>query len=88
MLLMFGVGLHFSLDDLLAVRRIAVPGAVVQTDVATALGIGTALLWGWTFGAGLAFGLSLSVASTVALLRAFGAPGYWNRLTAVPLWAG
>ena len=51
MLLMFGVGLHFSLDDLLAVRRIAVPGALVQIAVATALGVSTAMLWGWTFGA-------------------------------------
>src|SRR5688572_5342971 len=63
MLLMFGVGLHFSLDDLLTVRRIAVPGAIVQIAVATVLGMGTAMLWGWTFGAGLVFGLSLSVAS-------------------------
>ena len=75
MLLMFGVGLHFSLDDLLAVRRIAVPGAIVQIAVATALGMGTAMLWGWTFGAGLVFGLSLSVASTVVLLRALEARG-------------
>jgi monovalent cation:H+ antiporter-2, CPA2 family len=75
MLLMFGVGLHFSLDDLLAVRRIAVPGALVQIAVATALGTGTAMLWGWTFGAGLVFGLSLSVASTVVLLRALEAHG-------------
>src|SRR6185503_3685927 len=48
MLLMFGVGLHFSLDDLLAVRRIAVPGALVQIAVATALGASTAMLWGWS----------------------------------------
>jgi CPA2 family monovalent cation:H+ antiporter-2 len=70
MLLMFGVGLHFSLDDLLAVRKIAVPGAIVQIAVATALGIGTARLWGWSVGAALVFGLALSVASTVVLLRA------------------
>ncbi len=70
MLLMFGVGLHFSLGDLMAVRRIAVPGAVVQIAVATALGVATALFWGWTFGAALVFGLALSVASTVVLLRA------------------
>ncbi len=69
-LLMFGVGLHFSLDDLLAVRRIAVPGAILQIAVATALGVGVATLWGWSLGAGLVFGLALSVASTVVLLRA------------------
>jgi CPA2 family monovalent cation:H+ antiporter-2 len=70
MLLMFGVGLHFSLGDLMAVRRIAVPGAIVQIAVATALGVATALFWGWAFGAALVFGLALSVASTVVLLRA------------------
>ena len=70
MLLMFGVGLHFSLGDLMAVRRIAVPGAIVQIAAATALGMATALLWGWAFGAALVFGLALSVASTVVLLRA------------------
>ncbi len=69
-LLMFGVGLHFSLRDLMSVRAIAVPGAVVQMGVATALGLGLALLLGWGVGAGLIFGLSLSVASTVVLLRA------------------
>ena len=73
MLLMFGVGLHFSLDDLLAVRRIAVPGALVQIAVATALGVSTARLWGWSFGASLVLGLCLSVASTVVLLRALEA---------------
>ena len=70
MLLMFGVGLHFSLSDLMAVRRIAVPGAIVQISVATALGVATALFWGWAFGAALVLGLALSVASTVVLLRA------------------
>ncbi|MGH8729776.1 MAG: cation:proton antiporter, partial [Burkholderiales bacterium] len=70
MLLMFGVGLHFSLDDLLAVRRIALPGAVAQIAVATALGMAVTTLWGWSFGAGIVFGLALSVASTVVLLRA------------------
>ncbi|MFP5439947.1 MAG: YbaL family putative K(+) efflux transporter [Gammaproteobacteria bacterium] len=69
-LLMFGVGLHFSLDDLLSVRRIALPGAIAQILVATLLGIGLAAFWGWSFGAGLVFGLALSVASTVVLLRA------------------
>ena len=70
MLLMFGVGLHFSLDDLLAVRRIALPGAMLQIAVATVMGMGLAYLWDWSLGAGLVFGLSLSVASTVVLLRA------------------
>lgn len=69
-LLMFGVGLHFSLADLLSVRRIALPGALAQIGVATALGAGVATLWGWSLGAGLVFGLALSVASTVVLLRA------------------
>jgi CPA2 family monovalent cation:H+ antiporter-2 len=69
-LLMFGVGLHFSLRDLLSVRKIAVPGAVVQIAAATAMGIGLAYLAGWGLQAGIVFGLSLSVASTVVLLRA------------------
>ena len=75
MLLMFGVGLHFSLDDLLAVRKIAVPGAIVQIAVATGLGAGTALWWGWPAGEAVVFGLALSVASTVVLLRALEAKG-------------
>lgn len=75
MLLMFGVGLHFSFDDLLAVRRIAVPGAIVQILVAVALGTGTALYWGWPIGGALVFGLCLSVASTVVLLRALDSRG-------------
>ena len=69
-LLMFGVGLHFSLKDLLSVRRIAIPGAIGQILVATAAGLALALMMGWSIGAGLIFGLSLSVASTVVLLRA------------------
>src|SRR5713101_7764931 len=69
-LLMFGVGLHFSLNDLLSVRAIALPGAVVQIGVASLMGLGLALFMGWTVGAGLVFGLALSVASTVVLLRA------------------
>ncbi|MBX9399993.1 Kef family K(+) transporter [Lysobacter sp. BMK333-48F3] len=69
-LLMFGVGLHFSLRDLLEVKGIALPGAVVQIVVATALGWGMAWMLGWSHGAGLVFGLALSVASTVVLLRA------------------
>src|SRR5436190_650469 len=75
MLLMFGVGLHFSLDDLKAVRGIALPGAVVQILVSTAIGTATAMLWGWSFGAGLVLGLALSVASTVVLLKALEARG-------------
>lgn len=70
MLLMFGVGLHFSLSDLMAVKGIAIPGALVQIVVAVALGMGTAHLWGWPLGAALVFGLCLSVASTVVLLKA------------------
>jgi CPA2 family monovalent cation:H+ antiporter-2 len=70
MLLMFGVGLHFSLDDLLAVRRIALPGAIVQIVIATELGMAATSLWGWSLSAGIVFGLALSVASTVVLLRA------------------
>ena len=69
-LLMFGVGTHFSIRDLVAVRRVALPGAFTQIIVATALGAGVATLWGWSLGAGIIFGLSLSVASTVVLLRA------------------
>jgi CPA2 family monovalent cation:H+ antiporter-2 len=69
-LLMFGVGLHFSIDDLLAVRGIAVPGAIAQITVATAAGVVLALVLGWSIGAGLVLGLALSVASTVVLLRA------------------
>jgi len=69
-LLMFGVGLHFSLKDLLSVRTIAIPGAVVQIGVATCLGLGLGGALGWSVPAGLVFGLALSVASTVVLLRA------------------
>jgi monovalent cation:H+ antiporter-2, CPA2 family len=68
-LLMFGVGMHFSVDDLWAMRTIAVPGAIIQILVATSLGAMVAFFWGWPFGAGLIFGLALSVASTVVLLR-------------------
>jgi CPA2 family monovalent cation:H+ antiporter-2 len=69
-LLMFGVGLHFTLQDLLSVRTIAIPGALVQITSATVLGLGLAWVLGWTVAAGLVFGLALSVASTVVLLRA------------------
>jgi monovalent cation:H+ antiporter-2, CPA2 family len=75
MLLMFGVGLHFSLKDLMAVKAIAVPGAIVQIAVATLLGTGVALLWDWSLGGAIVFGLCLSVASTVVLLRALEAKG-------------
>ena len=80
MLMMFGVGLHFSIQDLLAVRRIAIPGAIVQIGVATALGMATALWWGWSAGGALVFGLALSVASTVVLLRALEARGLLSSL--------
>jgi CPA2 family monovalent cation:H+ antiporter-2 len=69
-LLMFGVGLHFSLHDLLSVKAVAVPGAVGQMVLVSALGFGLARLMGWTSGAGVVFGLALSVASTVVVLRA------------------
>jgi monovalent cation:H+ antiporter-2, CPA2 family len=69
-LLMFGVGLHFSLSDLRSVSAIAVPGAIVQIAVATLMGLAVAMLMGWTVSGGLVFGLALSVASTVVLLRA------------------
>ncbi len=80
MLLMFGVGLHFSMKDLLAVKRIALPGAVLQIVVATALGALTATWWGWPLGASLVFGLALSVASTVVLLRALESRGQLESL--------
>ena len=69
-LLMFGVGLHFSLKDLLSVRALAIPGAIVQIGGATLLGLALATSMGWSLGAGLIFGLALSVASTVVLLKA------------------
>ena len=81
MLLMFGVGLHFSLADLLSVRKIALPGAVVQMAVATLMGMGLALWWGWAPGAALVFGISLSVASTVVLLRALESLGLLDSFT-------
>lgn len=80
MLLMFGVGLHFSLDDLLSVRRIALPGAVVQIAVATLMGMAVSWFWGWSMGAGLVFGLALSVASTVVLLKALESRGVLESL--------
>ncbi|HKW54890.1 MAG TPA: cation:proton antiporter, partial [Stellaceae bacterium] len=69
-LLMFGVGLHFSLQDLLSVRKIVIPGAVVQIALSTLFGMGLAWLLGWSAGTGLVFGLALSVASTVVLMHA------------------
>ena len=75
MLLMFGVGLHFSLDDLMKVRGIALPGALLQIAAALAMGYGLATWWGWSWGAGLVFGMTLSVASTVVLLKALEARG-------------
>lgn len=75
MLLMFGIGLHFSLEDLLAVRRIAIPGALAQMSAASAFGAAVALLWGWSPGAAIVLGLALSVASTVVLLRALESRG-------------
>jgi CPA2 family monovalent cation:H+ antiporter-2 len=70
MLLMFGVGLHFSIGDLIAVKKIAIPGALFQMIVATTLGYFVATSWGWSLMGSVIFGLSLSVASTVVLLRA------------------
>ncbi|MCU0833040.1 MAG: cation:proton antiporter [Chromatiaceae bacterium] len=70
MLMMFGVGLHFSVADLMAVRRLAIPGAIGQIAIATAIGLGLTHTWGWSLGAGLVLGLSLSVASTVVLIKA------------------
>ena len=69
-LLMFGVGIHFSVRDLLAVRGVALPGAIVQSTVATLIGVGLATALGWGLAAGIVLGLCLSVASTVVLLRA------------------
>lgn len=75
MLLMFGVGLHFSLKDLLQVRRIALPGALLQMAISTVAGWVLAHGWGWSDGAALIFGLSVSVASTVVLLKALESRG-------------
>jgi CPA2 family monovalent cation:H+ antiporter-2 len=67
--LMFGVGLHFSLRDLWAVRAVAIPGAVMQVVISTVLGLALTQLWGWSISAGLVLGFALSIASTVVLLR-------------------
>ena len=69
-LLMFGVGLHFSLKDLMAVKSIAIPGAIAQIAVATLLGMALSAVLGWSLMTGIVFGLCLSTASTVVLLRA------------------
>ncbi|HEU4323205.1 MAG TPA: cation:proton antiporter [Roseiflexaceae bacterium] len=76
--LMFGVGLHFSLKDLWTVRRIAIPGAVLQMLIATGLGFALTRLWGWTPSAGLVLGLAISIASTVVLLRGLVDNGLLN----------
>ncbi len=68
-LLMFGVGIHFDLKDLYAVRKVAVPGAIVQSAVATVLGALVTSMFGWSLESGLVFGVAISVASTVVLLR-------------------
>lgn len=76
--LLFGVGLHFSLSDLWAVRRIAVPGSIAQLVIVTALGFGLARAWGWSASAGLLLGVAVSIASTVVLLRALADNGLLN----------
>lgn len=76
--MMFGVGLHFSLKDLWSVRRIAIPGAVLQMTLATLLGFGLTQLWGWSVSAGLVLGLAISIASTVVLLRGLADNGLLN----------
>src|SRR5687767_790802 len=68
-LLMFGVGLQFHVEELLAVRRVAIPGAIAQSFVATILGALIARLFGWSWAAGIIFGMALAVASTVVLIR-------------------
>jgi len=75
MLLMFGVGLHFSIDDLIAVRKIAVPGAVARIVLTTAIAVGVGFAWGWSLAAGVIFGLAISVASTVVFLKALEGRG-------------
>ncbi|MBX3065181.1 MAG: cation:proton antiporter [Anaerolineae bacterium] len=76
--MMFGVGLHFSLKDLWSVRRIAIPGAILQMVLATLLGLALTQLWGWSVNAGLVLGLAISIASTVVLLRGLEDNGYLN----------
>jgi CPA2 family monovalent cation:H+ antiporter-2 len=81
MLLMFGVGLHFAPDDLLSVKRIAVPGALVQMGVTTSLGMTLAWYWGWSAGGALIFGLALACASTVVLLKSLEARGQMDTMS-------
>jgi CPA2 family monovalent cation:H+ antiporter-2 len=76
--MMFGVGIHFSLKDLWAVRRLAIPGAILQMTFATLLGFGLTQLWGWSTSAGLVLGLAISIASTVVLLRGLEDNGLLN----------
>jgi CPA2 family monovalent cation:H+ antiporter-2 len=76
--LLFGVGLHFSLKDLWTVRKIAIPGAILQMGIATALGVGLTQLWGWTLAASVVVGLAISIASTVVLLRNLMTEGLLN----------
>lgn len=78
--MMFGVGLHFSLKDLWAVRRIAIPGAILQMLIATGIGFGLTQLWGWTPSAGLVLGLAISIASTIVLLRGLVDNGLLNTM--------
>ncbi len=74
-LLMFGVGIHFSPKDLMAARGVIIPGAVLQMLVATLVGAGLGRLWGWSWGSGIVFGLTLSIASTAVVLRALESRG-------------
>lgn len=76
--MMFGVGLHFSLKDLWAVRKVAIPGAILQILLGTAAGLGLATLWGWDLRAGLVLGMAASIASTVVLLRGLTDHGLIN----------
>ena len=78
--LMFGVGLHFSLGDLWAVRAVAIPGALIQIATATALGVALTQIWGWTLAASLVLGFAVSIASTVVLLRGLTDNGLLNTL--------
>jgi CPA2 family monovalent cation:H+ antiporter-2 len=74
-LLMFGVGLNFSLDDLWAVRWVAVPGAILQIVIATAVTALVVPLWGWTYAQGIVFGLAIAISSTVVLIRTLADAG-------------
>ena len=86
--LMLGVGLHFSFADLWRVRDIAIPGALLQTFLATLAGYGLTQFWGWSVSAGIILGLSISVASTVVLLRGLMDNNLLNTPMGKPLWAG